>query len=151
MNMVGSARRHAYFSSRFSCTLPANGRTTHSHMQSYLCCRSSPADTQIDLTMGPSALNQAVVSVRVGDFAGRRRAGKRTNTPFSHIPPRPFFPIPVINNFFSTLLVPRGPGVRVPQGRRGWSLLGARSLFSQRRRCHSATTTGSQPKPDSEL
>lgn len=75
------------FSSRFPCTLPANGRTTHalSHMQSYLCCRSSPADTQIDLTMGPSALNQAVVSVRVGDFPSARRAGKarRTNTPRS--------------------------------------------------------------------
>lgn len=120
MNVVGSARRHAYTSPADSpvYSLQTDART-HSHMQTYLCCLSSPADTQIDLTMGPSALNQAVVSVRVGDFPGRRCAGKRTNTPFSHIPPHPFFPIPVINNFFSTLLVPRGPGLRVPQDRRG--------------------------------
>lgn len=134
MNVVGSARRHAYTSPADSppYSLQTDART-HSHMQTYLCCLSSPADTQIDLTMGPSALNQAVVSVRVGDFPGRRRVGKRTNTPFSHIPPHPFFPIPVINNFFSTRLGPArtraagsteqarsgyysGPGVYFPRG-----------------------------------
>lgn len=135
-------------------SLQTDGPHTHSHMQSYLCCRSSPADTQIDLTMGPSALNQAVVSVRVGDFPSAAVQGKQAH---KHTAP-PFLPMPVINKFSSSFwffLVPRGPrgAVRVPRHRRGLvtSVLGARSLFSQRRRCHSATTTGSQPKPDSEL
>lgn len=116
-----------------SALAPANGRT-HSHMQSCFLLFKPPPTLRSD--DGPSALNQAVVSVRVGTLIYMltiKRQGHTTagdaQTPSSHSLPL----LPGASNNFSCL-VPRGPGA-VPQ-RVSYSGVGVYFPEAQVSLCH---------------